>query len=196
MRHVRWVTRAQINTVHTVIPENESRYREKDPVVSTYIALKSFSLLVLNERGSSLKLYGFKFDQPITCLLLTAGIEWQYRIKIDGLPLDITRDTLINRWPDLARQEYNIEIPKSSSTVSTRHVYLVRQKAEKLSRERIRAWHTQEFSAGYKVKCQLEYDRYEAEEIYSPDDDPESPLSPPPCPESQDERLIAIFERK
>ncbi|CAF3973232.1 unnamed protein product [Rotaria magnacalcarata] len=95
-------------------------------------------------------------------------IDQQYRIKIDGLPSNMTALELLT---ELKNQPLNllnlIETPEMPAGSTIRHFYLTRQAAEKLARRRIYEWHGYIIRVSYIVKCQLEYDRAPIEQIPS-----------------------------
>ncbi|CAF0811461.1 unnamed protein product [Adineta ricciae] len=87
-------------------------------------------------------------------------VEQQYRIKIDGIPYNMTPTELVvelkKQPPSLVKFIEAPEVPKGSTT---RHFYVTRQAAEKLARTRVFQWHNYPIRESYIVKCQLEYDR-------------------------------------
>lgn len=86
--------------------------------------------------------------------------------------------TVLELLSELKNQPLNlinsIESPDMPPQATVRHFYLIRQAAEKLARKRTFAWHDYPIRQNYIVKCQLEYDRFPKEKLFS--------NSPPPSP--------------
>jgi hypothetical protein len=125
-------------------------------------------------------------------LLIIRPIEQHYRIKIDGLPNNMTPLELLT---ELKKQPLNlltsIETPKILEGSKTRCFYLVRQAAEKLTRKRIYEWHDYPIREDYVVKCQLEYDRAPMTEL------PSNPsTSSATILQTDNQRLRTLFARK
>lgn len=120
------------------------------------------------------------------CLpLILRPIEQQYRIRIDGLPHNMSSTELLT---ELKKQPLNllklVETPEVPEGSKTRHVYLTRQAAEKLARKRIFEWQDYPIREDYRIKCQLEYDRVSVTE---------SPSAV--GPQTDNQRLRTIFAR-
>ncbi|CAF4393556.1 unnamed protein product [Rotaria socialis] len=95
-------------------------------------------------------------------------IDQQYRIKIDGLPSNMTALELLTELKGQPLSLLNlIETPEMPAGSTFRHFYLTRQAAEKLARRRVYEWHGYTIRVTYIVKCQLEYDRAPIEQIPS-----------------------------
>jgi hypothetical protein len=79
--------------------------------------------------------------------------------------------TALELLSELKNQPLNmiksIESPDMPPEANVRHFYLVRQAAEKFARKRVYAWHDYPIRQNYIVKCQLEYDRYPIEQLFS-----------------------------
>jgi len=125
-------------------------------------------------------------------LLIIRPIDQHYRIKIDGLPYNMTAMELVT---ELKKQPLSLlksietpDIPKGSAT---RHFYLVRQAAEKLARKRVYEWHEYPIRESYLVKCQLEYDRAPITELPS-----NSSSSSTMVLQTDNQRLRALFARE
>jgi hypothetical protein len=125
-------------------------------------------------------------------LLIIRPIDQHYRIKIDGLPYNMTAMELVT---ELKKQPLSLlksietpDIPKGSTT---RHFYLVRQAAEKLARKRVYEWHDYPIRESYLVKCQLEYDRAPITELPS-----NSSSSSTTVLQTDNQRLRTLFARE
>ena len=99
--------------------------------------------------------------EVISCTLrLFRPIDKQYRIRLDGLPVNMTVNQLLS---ELKNQSVSltkfIERPEVPADATVRHFYLVRQASERLTRRRVFSWHNYLISQSYKVTCQLECDR-------------------------------------
>lgn len=118
-------------------------------------------------------------------------IEQQYRIRIDGVPNNMSAMELLAELKQQPLHQLKlIETPEVPEGSRTRHFYLIRQAAEKLARRRIFEWHGYPIREDYRIKCQLEYDRVSMTEASSI---PSSPLATESQTDNQ--RLRTIFAR-
>jgi hypothetical protein len=130
----------------------------------------------------------FTFFPPLTI----RPIENHYRIKIDGLPYNMTAIELLS---ELKNQPLSllklIETPEMPKGATIRHFYLVRQAAEKLARKRVYQWHNYPIRENYLVKCQLEYDRIPVTQL-----SPTLSSSSTTILQTDNQRLRTLFSRK